>query len=115
MSMSDDTKDLGGLLDDMDVGDRLKPASALSLADSFADMKTNFVSEVKGGIDLPKPGDISSIAIPAVKGGFLLSMNLDLDEGILNFVTVPKQEAEDKEEEEEDVEEEEEDEEEDEE
>ena len=38
-------------------------------------------------------------------------MNLDLDEGVLNFVTVPKQDAEDKEEE--DVEEEEEEEEED--
>merc|ERR1712010_166422 len=42
-----------------------------------------------GKMDIPQP-EITSISLPELKEGFMLQMNLDLDEGLLNFISIPK-------------------------
>lgn len=132
MDMGDVTKDLSGLLGTMHDSSGLKPTGAMSLASSFGNIKKevvdfdemkndedlvkapalpDFLTGIMGGFDdLASTTGFNSISVPAVKKGHLLQMNLDLDENLLQFVTLPKEHLiskdDEEEEEEEDVDEE---------
>jgi len=52
----------------------------------------DFLSGILGktaDLGIPKT-EHTSIELPEAKEGFILQMNLDLDEGFLNFINIPK-------------------------
>ena len=83
---SDFDTSLGSVGADLSKG--LKMDGGLINAPVLPDFMSGALGNL-GGHDIPKP-EVTSIPLPEAKEGFVLQMNLDLDEGFLNFINIPK-------------------------